>query len=72
MDVIGEAGLQVEERPFTPAEAKGAKEAFITGAGALLLPVVKLDGDLVADGRVGPVASRLRHLYIERARQTAV
>src|SRR5690606_3075881 len=39
MDVIKEAGLKMEERPFTPAEAKLAKEAFITGAGALLLPV---------------------------------
>lgn len=72
MDVISEAGLQVDERPFTPEEARAAKEAFITGAGTLVLPVISVDGKPVGDGKVGPVASRLRRLYIERARATAI
>jgi D-alanine transaminase len=72
MDVISEAGLQVDERPFTPEEALAAKEAFITGAGTLVLPVISVDGKPVGDGKVGPVASRLRRLYIERARATAI
>ncbi|MFN3514408.1 MAG: D-amino-acid transaminase [Phenylobacterium sp.] len=72
LDVIREDGLKVEERPFTPEEAKSAREAFITGAGTLVLPVVSVDGDPVGDGAVGPVASRLRRLYIERARATAI
>ena len=71
MDLIAEEGLQVDERPFTPAEAQSAREAFITGAGALVLPVVAIDGKPVGDGRVGPLASRLRRLYIERARAGA-
>lgn len=72
LDVIRQAGMKVDERPFTPAEAKSAREAFITGAGTLVLPVVKVDGDPVGDGAVGPVAIELRRLYIERARATAV
>jgi D-alanine transaminase len=72
LDVIGEAGMKVDERPFTPAEAKAAKEAFITGAGSLVLPVVKVDDEPVGDGVVGPVARKLRRLYIERARATAI
>jgi D-alanine transaminase len=72
MDVAREAGLKVEERPFTPDEACGAKEAFITGAGSLVLPVVSVDGKPVGDGVVGPVAMKLRRLYIERAKATAV
>ena len=72
LDVAREAGLKVEERPFTPAEALAASEAFITGAGSLVLPVVSVDGKPVGDGRVGPVASRLRRLYIERAKATAI
>jgi D-alanine transaminase len=72
LEVIRQQGLKVEERPFTPEEAKSAKEAFITGAGTLVLPVVSVDGDPVGDGVVGPVASRLRRLYIERARATAI
>jgi D-alanine transaminase len=72
IDLAREAGLKVEERPFTPEEAVRAKEAFITGAGTLVLPVVKVDGKPVGDGAPGPVATRLRRLYIERAKATAV
>jgi len=68
LEVIGEAGLTIEQRPFTPAEAKGAREAFITGAGSLVMPVVRLDGANIGDGVPGPVAKRLRALYIDRAR----
>ncbi|MCR5875678.1 D-amino-acid transaminase [Phenylobacterium sp. J426] len=72
MDVIREAGLKVEERPFTPEEARAAKEAFITGAGTIVLPVVSVDGKPVGEGAVGPVATRLRSLYIERAKAQAI
>jgi len=72
LDVIRREGLPVDERPFTPAEAMAAKEAFITGAGTLVLPVVKVDGKPVGDGRVGPVAMKLRRLYIEQAKATAI
>jgi D-alanine transaminase len=72
IDVAREAGLKIEERPFTPKEAVEAKEAFITGAGTLVLPVVKVDGKPVGDGVVGPVATKLRRLYIERAKATAI
>lgn len=72
LDVIREAGLTVSEKPFTPAEAVEAREAFITGAGSLVLPVVQVDGKPVGEGAPGPVAKRLRALYIERAKNTAV
>jgi D-alanine transaminase len=72
LDVIAEAGLKVEERPFTPEEMAQAKEAFITGAGSLVLPVIAIDGQPIGGGAPGPVAKRLRSLYIERAKQTAV
>ncbi len=72
LDLIRDQGLKVDERPFTPAEAVAASEAFITGAGSLVLPVVAVDGKPVGDGKVGPVAKRLRSLYIERARATAI
>ena len=71
IEVARQAGLKVEERPFTPDEARAAKEAFITGAGTLVLPVIAVDGKPVGDGAPGPVAARLRRLYIERARKTA-
>lgn len=72
LDVIRESGMTVNEKPFTIAEAQVAKEAFITGAGSLVTPIVEIDGIKLGDGKPGPVAKRLRGLYIERARQKAV
>jgi D-alanine transaminase len=72
LDLLADEGLEVDQRPFTPAEAKAAKEAFVTGAGALVLPVIAVDGHPVGDGRPGALATRLRRLYIERARAGAV
>jgi D-alanine transaminase len=72
LDVLSGEGMKVEERPFSADEAVAAKEAFITGAGSLVLPVVAVDGRPVGNGQVGPVAMKLRRLYIERARATAV
>jgi D-alanine transaminase len=71
MDVIRDIGLPLSEKPFTPDEAKAAKEAFITGAGALVTAVTHIDGAPIGDGTPGPVARRLRSLYMERARATA-
>jgi len=72
LDLARRDGLEVDERPFTPAEAAAAKEAFITSASGMVLPVVSVDGKPVGDGKVGPVASRLRRLYIEQAKATAI
>jgi D-alanine transaminase len=66
-----EHGVAVEERPFTVDEALVAKEAFITSASAFVLPVVRIDDRPIGDGEPGPIARRLRTLYIERARETA-
>lgn len=59
-----ELQMKVEERPFTPAEAARAKEAFITSALNLVMPVVSIDGRAVGDGRAGPIAMRLREAYM--------
>lgn len=72
LEVIRREGLDVDERPFTPAEAVAAREAFITGAGSLVLPVISVDGEIVGGGKPGPVATRLRRLYIEQSRATAI
>lgn len=71
-EVIREAGLPINEKPFTIAEAQGAREAFITGAGTLVMPIISVDGVKIGDGTPGPVATRLRRLYIQRAREKAV
>lgn len=72
LEVIREAGLPINEKPFTIAEAQSAQEAFITGAGTLVMPIISVDGVKVGDGTPGAVATRLRSLYIQRAREKAV
>ena len=66
-----EAGIEVSQRPFTIAEAKAAKEAFITAASTFVMPVVAIDEAIVGDGRPGPISERLRALYVQNARATA-
>lgn len=61
--------MQIHERPFSVEEAKAAKEAFITSATGLVMPVVRIDDDAIADGAPGAASLRLREAYKERARQ---
>jgi D-alanine transaminase len=65
-------GVNLEERPFSVAEALSAREAFMTAASALVLPVVEIDGVPIGDGRPGPVGRRFRSLYIEEALTTSI
>ena len=67
-----ERQLRVEERPFTVEEALAAKEAFITSATLFVQPVISIDGKTVAGGRPGPMTSRLREIYVDFARATAL
>ena len=67
-----ERQLRVEERPFTVEEALQAKEAFITSASLFVQPVVSIDGKVIANGKPGPMAVRLREIYIDFARATGV
>ncbi|CAN7275064.1 D-amino-acid transaminase [Rhizobium sp. LjRoot30] len=60
-------GLRIEERAFTPEEAQGAAEAFQTSASSLVMPVVKIGGRTVGDGKPGPMTRRLQALYLEAA-----
>jgi D-alanine transaminase len=66
------AQMQVVERPFTIAEAQAADEAFITSASAFVMPVVAVDGADLNGGKVGPIATRMREIYLEEMRKTAI
>lgn len=67
-----EAQMEVEERPFTIQEAQYADEAFFTSASAFVMPVVELDGRPIGTGKPGPVATRLREIYLEESRKAAI
>ncbi|PPB82128.1 D-alanine transaminase [Albidovulum inexpectatum] len=67
-----EAQMEVEERPFTIEEAQAADEAFVTSASAFVMPVVEIDGVRLGDGTPGPVARRLRDIYLDESLKTAI
>jgi D-alanine transaminase len=67
-DVAKAQGLRIEERPFKLGEAYAAREAFVTAATQIVLPVVRIDGRVIGDGKPGPLATALRgefHRYAE-------
>jgi D-alanine transaminase len=67
-DAVKDQKLTIEERAFTLDEAFAAREAFITSASQIVLPVVRIDGRAIGDGSPGPVAIALRqafHRYAE-------
>ncbi len=72
LDIARNAGLGVEERAFTPEEAKNAAEAFITSATNFVLPVTKIDGQPVGDGKPGLQTLKLRQLYIDNKLANAI
>ena len=66
-DVAAKLGLRVEERGFTVAEAKAAREAFISSATTIAMPVVAIDGAPVANGHPGSVTLSLRQAFFDVA-----
>ncbi|MGC9445567.1 D-amino-acid transaminase [Cereibacter johrii] len=64
--------VRVEERAFTPDEARAAREAFITSATNFVVPVVAIDGATVGDGKPGALTRDLRRFYIETRRASAI
>lgn len=71
MALADKEGLIVEERAFTPEEAYEAAEAFSTAASSFVMPVVEIDGRILGNGVPGPIASKLRALYIQFAQESA-
>ncbi len=70
-EVARRAGFKVEERKFTVAEAKAAREAFITAATTVVMPVVRIDGEAVANGHPGSIATQLRAAFHDVAEKVA-
>ncbi|MCF1481450.1 MULTISPECIES: D-amino-acid transaminase [Rhizobium/Agrobacterium group] len=72
LQLAKEHGLVIEERPFSVEEALAAREAALTSASNFIVPITTIDGKPVGDGKPGPVVTRLRALYMENARKTAI
>jgi D-alanine transaminase len=70
IEMIAAQGLTLEERPFTREEAYGAREAFVTSASQIVMPVVRIDGRPIGNGAPGSVATALRADFHRHAEST--
>jgi D-alanine transaminase len=68
LEAAAAAQMKVVERPFTPAEAKKAKEAFLSAATGAGVPIIAIDGAKVGDGKPGPIARRVQEVYEDWAK----
>ena len=67
-----EAQMELVERNFTIDEAQSADEAFVTSASTFVMPVVEIDGKALGAGMPGPIAARLREIYLEECLKQAI
>jgi D-alanine transaminase len=67
IEIIAAQGLEFEERPFTREEAYGAREAFLTAASQVVLPVVRIDDRPIGNGAPGLIATALREQFHRHA-----
>jgi D-alanine transaminase len=65
LSLAAERQIRLVERGFTLDEAKAAREAFVTSTTACVMPVLRIDGTPVGDGRVGPLSAALREAYFD-------
>ena len=63
MEIARESGIAVSEPNLTRYDLFNADECFLTGTGAELIPVVKIDGRVIGTGKPGPVTGSLVAKY---------
>jgi branched-chain amino acid aminotransferase len=63
MEIAAESGLTVSEPNLTRYDLFNADECFLTGTGAELIPVVKIDGRVIGKGKPGAVTKKLVAQY---------
>lgn len=63
LEIAAESGLKVSEPNLTRYDLFNADECFLTGTGAELVPIVKVDGRVIGTGKPGPVTERLVSQY---------
>jgi D-alanine transaminase len=72
LELAAELGIPVAEQSVTLQELAGASEVMVTATTADVMPVVRVDGRVVGDGRPGPIARELHRALLARMeRRTA-
>lgn len=67
LELCQREGIEFIERAFTVEEAKSAREAFVTGASTVVMPVIEIDKTPIGDGKPGDFTLKLRRLFHTQA-----
>src|SRR5215468_3629296 len=70
LEIARDLGLPYEERPFSLFEVWTAREVFVCGTGAEVVPVVSVDGRLIGSGEIGPTTRAIVDAYARVVRST--
>lgn len=65
IEVASDAGIKIIERDIERSELYTADELFFVGTAAEITPILRVDGRTIGNGKVGPVAIKLRSLFID-------
>jgi D-alanine transaminase len=65
LDLARELGMPVREGPIFLDRLHEVEELFLSGTTTEVMPITRLDGRAIGNGRPGPVAARLQHAYNE-------
>ena len=69
LDIAADMGIPIKEAPMTRHDIFVADECFLTGSAAELIPVVKLDGRIIGDGKPGVITNRLLDRFHEETKK---
>ena len=65
-DIARELAVPMEEHDLTRYDVWNADEVFLSGTGAEVIPVVKVDGRVIGTGQPGPVFARVLESFRRR------
>jgi branched-chain amino acid aminotransferase len=69
LEIAARLGIAAAERPFTLFDVWTAREVFVCGTGAEIVPVLSVDGRTIGSGEVGPITGRIADAYFAHVRQ---
>jgi branched-chain amino acid aminotransferase len=70
LEIASTLAVRAEERPFTLPDVWSAREAFVCGTAAEIVPVVSVDGRTIGDGRPGVTTTRILQAFRKLVRST--
>ena len=70
IEAAGDIGVPVVCRATTLYDIYTADECFLTGTAAEMIPVVKVDGRPIGDGRPGPLTADLKKAFLDRIKMS--